>query len=67
MSYCSLKEAYGLIVSIVFIGTMLLYVTHNKYENDDYMEYEDILKVIIVGFVIWSFFSLILFLQKSYT
>lgn len=66
MSFTVLGGIYGLIGSIIFIGTMLVYVAYNKYKDDDNMKFEEILKVIIAGFILWSLFSLILFLQKTY-
>ena len=65
-SFIVLSGVFGIIGSIIFIGSMLTASVKLGFENDKNIQTKEILQVIGIGFVPWFLFALILFYQKRY-
>lgn len=64
MDFTMLGGVYGLMGSIIFIGSMIYVAKYLKYKNDETIDEKQLFKIAIGGSIPWILFSVILFLQN---
>lgn len=65
-SFIILSGVFGIIGSILFIGSMLVASVKLGFDNDKKIQTTEIIQVVGIGFIPWFLFALILFYQKRY-